>query len=148
MPYKEYQLVDYVLEVQAPALYSVISTRPPTQHRRGHYTFRGRTPAIELTALAALQFRSLSSKPGSAAPVGLYKAGAELNRTDSLLLPETEKVVAFYNGTIGRQDPIARFSILLPGTDRDAFGLLDNATVITYSDFDIRKPDERLILAH
>lgn len=148
LPYKEYEPVDYLLEVQAPVRYSVISTRPPVRHSRGHYTFKGRTSAIELTALAAEQFSRLESAAATAVPVGLYKAGPSLNLADSLLLPETEKVVAFYNGTIGRQNPMPRFALLLPGTDRDAFGLLDNATVITYPDFDIRHPKDRLILAH
>lgn len=147
LPYKEYEQVNYELEVQAPRQYHIISTRQPTRQRPGHCWFQGRTSAIELTALAAKQFNLLASGKTEAAPVGLYKAG-RLNRTDTLLLHETEKVVAFYNSTIGRQDPIPRFSVLLPGTNRDAFGLLDNATVITYSDFDIRKPDDRLILAH
>jgi hypothetical protein len=146
LPFKEYELVDYVLDVQAPAQYSIISTSPPTRHRKGHYRFRGRTSAIELTALAAEQIHRISSATNPT--LSVYKAGMPLNHADTLLLAETQRVVSFYNRSIGQQDAISRFSILLPGTDRDAFGLLDNATVITYPDFDVRKGSDRLVLAH
>ncbi|WP_375434791.1 M1 family aminopeptidase [uncultured Hymenobacter sp.] len=147
LPYKDYETVDYKLDVEAPSAYSVISSSPPIRRRAGHYSFEGATCAIELTALVAKQFNQLAS--ASAAPlVTVYKAGRPFIRLDSLLLSESEQIIAFYNQSIGRRDAITRFSIFLPGTDRDAFGLRDNATVITYPDFDIRKQEDHLILAH
>lgn len=147
LPYKEYEMVDYTLDVQTPEAYSVISTSSPTKRRAGHYRFQGATCAIELTALVAKQFHQLASS--SAVPsVVVYKAGSSLLKMDSLLLTESERIIGFYNKTIGRQDAIKRFSIFLPGTDRDGFGMRDNATIITYSDFDIRKQEDHLILAH
>jgi hypothetical protein len=145
-PFQEYELIDYVLEVQAPVTHTIVSTSPPTRHTMGHYTFRGRTSAIEPTAVAAEHMYQAST--GAQIPVHVFKAAVPLQHADSLLLTETERVVAFYNGTIGQQDPLRRFSILLTGLDRDAFGLLDNATVITYPDYDIRKRTDRLTLAH
>ena len=145
-PFQEYELIDYVLEVQAPVTHTVISTNPPTRHTKGHYTFRGRTSAIEPTVVAAEHMYQAST--GAQIPVHVFKAATALNHADSLLLTETERVVAYYNGSIGKQDPIQRFSILLTGLDRDAFGLLDNATVITYPDYDVRKRIDRLTLAH
>ena len=65
-----------------------------------------------------------------------------------MLLAQATRIVAYYNQTIGRRDTIVRFTVLLPGTNRNAAGLLDNAVNITYSDFDVRKRDELLILAH
>lgn len=147
LPYKEYEVVDYTLDVEAPKAYSVISTSPPTRKRAEQYRFQGATCAIELTALVAKRFYRLAST--SAAPsVAIYKAGSPLLELDSLLLGESERIIAFYNQSIGRQDAIKRFSIFLPGTDRDAFAMLDNATVITYADFDIQQLEYRTILAH
>ncbi|HEX8425058.1 M1 family aminopeptidase [Hymenobacter sp.] len=147
LPYKEYEVVDYTLDVQAPDVYSVISTSPATKQRAGHYRFQGTTCAIELTALVAKQFYRLAS--ASAMPsVTIYKAGSPLLKLDSLLLGESERIIGFYNQSIGRQDAITRFSIFLPGTDRDAFAMLDNATVITYPDFDVRQLEYRVTLAH
>lgn len=146
LPYNEYEFVDYELDVRVPATYSVISTQPPTRQSAGRFHFRGSTSAIELTALVAKQFQQLTAtSPGPA--ITLYKA-IPLLRLDTLLLAESEKIIAFYNQSIGRRAAIQRFSILLPGTDRDAFGLRDNATTITYSDFDIRKREDQVILAH
>ncbi|WP_460504185.1 M1 family aminopeptidase, partial [Hymenobacter agri] len=79
--------------------------------------------------------------------LALVKAGPLLP-PDTLLLAETARIVAFYNQTLGRRDAIACFSVLMPGTNRNASALLDNAVNITYSDFDVRKRDDRLILAH
>lgn len=145
-PFQEYELIDYVLEVQAPAAYTIISSSPPARHAKGRYTFRGRTSAIEPTVVAAEHIYQASTR--SQIPVHVFKAASPLHHADSLLLTETERVVAYYNGSIGKRDPIQRFSILLTGFDRDAFGLLDNATVITYPDYDIRKRVDQLTLAH
>ncbi|UOQ67399.1 M1 family aminopeptidase [Hymenobacter volaticus] len=147
LPYKEYEIVDYTLDVQTPEAYSVISTSLPTKQHTGFYRFQGTTCAIELTALVAKQFHRLASS--SALPsVVVYKAGGPLLKMDSLLLSESERIIGFYNQSIGRQDAIKRFSILLPNTDRDAFAMLDNATVITYPDFDVRELEYRTTLAH
>ncbi|TGD82262.1 M1 family aminopeptidase [Hymenobacter wooponensis] len=145
-PFQEYELIDYVLEAEAPASYHIISSSPPTRHTKTQSTFRGRTSAIEPTVIAAQHMYQAST--GTQIPVHVFKAATPLQHADSLLLTETEQVVAYYNGSIGKQDPIQRFSILLTGFDRDAFGLLDNATVITYPDYDIRKRTDRLTLAH
>lgn len=146
LPYKEDELTKYELEVQAPAGYDVVSTRPPAAHRSGRFTFRGATSAIEPTALISRDFQRLaSSAPGP--PVAVVKAGPLLP-ADTVLLTKATDIVAFYNQSIGRRDAIPRFTVLLPGTNRNAAGLLDNAVDITYSDFDVRKRDELLILAH
>jgi len=145
-PQGEYELVDYTLAVQVPAGYQVRSTTPPRRHRAGRYAFAGRTSAIEPTALVARQFYELTT---SAQPVvAVCKAGQPLLPADSALLPKAQDIIGFYNRTLGQKDPIARFAIFLPGTDRDAFGLLDNATVITYPEFDVAQHVEELILAH
>lgn len=146
LPYKEDELTGYQLDVRVPAAYTVVSTRPPASHRGGRFTFRGSTSAIEPTALVSRDFQQLvSAQPGP--PITVVKAGALLP-ADTLLLAQTKRIVAFYNQTIGRRDTIPRFTVLLPGTNRNAAGLLDNAVDITYSDFDVRKRDELLILAH
>jgi hypothetical protein len=147
LPYKEYEVVQYELDVRVPLAYSVISTQPPTRQSAGRYRFRGTTAATELTAIAAKKFYQLSSATSSRA-ITVYKAGAPLLRADTLLLTEAEKIIDFYNESIGRQDAIRRFSVLLPGTNRDAFGLRDNATTITYADFDVRKREDQVVLAH
>lgn len=147
LPYKEYEFVDYELDVRVPASYSVISTQLPTRQSTRRFRFQGSTSAIELTALVAKQFQRLASTSSGPA-ITIYKAGVPLLRVDTLLLAESEKIIAFYNQSIGRRDAIQRFSILLPGTDRNAFGLRDNATTITYSNFDIQKREDQLILAH
>lgn len=147
LPYKEYEVVAYTLDVQTPEAYSVISTSSATKQRAGHYRFQGATCAIELTALVAKQFYQLAF-PSALLSVVVYKAGSQLLKMDSLLLTESERIIRFYNQSIGRKDAIKRFSILLPNTDRDAFAMLDNATVITYPDFDVRQLEYRTILAH
>ena len=146
LPYKEDELTNYELEVRAPDGYEVVSTRPPAAHRGGRFTFRGATSAIEPTALVSRDFQRLVS-PAPGPPVTVVKAGALLP-ADSLLLTKATDIVAYFNQTIGRRDAIPRFTVLLPGTNRNAAGLLDNAVDITYSDFDVRKRDELLILAH
>ena len=146
LPYKEDELTAYRLVVRVPASYTVVSTRPAAAHHGGRFTFEGATSAIEPTALVSRDFQQLvSPKPGP--PITVVKAGALLP-ADSLLLTATVRIVAFYNQTIGRRDAIPRFAVLLPGTNRNAAGLLDNAVDITYSDFDVRKREELLILAH
>ncbi|MBC6612877.1 hypothetical protein H8B15_18285 [Hymenobacter sp. BT507] len=142
-PYHEYDEVAYTLRVQAPASYAVRSTTPALRQQRGQWRFRGATSAIEITALVAPHFEQLASPA-----IQVVKAGGALAQPDSLLLQRAEAIRAFYNQTLGRQDPITHFTIFLPGTNADAFGLLDNATVITYTDFDVRKPEDLLILAH
>ena len=146
LPDKEDELTGYELEVRAPAGYSVVSTRPPASHRGGCFTFRGATSAIEPTALISRNFQQLVSAPPGP-PITVVKAGPMLP-ADTMLLTKATGIVAFYNQTIGRRDAIPLFTVLLPGTNRNAAGLLDNAVDITYSDFDVRKRDELLILAH
>lgn len=142
LPNQEDAPLDYSLQARVPNGYSVVSTRPAT----GKFRYRGRTAAIEPTVLVSKQFRSLDSGP--AIPRIEVVKTSPLLATDTLLLAETKRIVGFYNQGLGRRDAITTFKILLPGTNRDAFGLLDNAVDITYSDFDVRKPGDRLILAH
>jgi hypothetical protein len=145
-PFAEYELVSYELVVQAPVAYQVRSTTPATRQRPGEWVFRGTTSAIEPTALLAQQFyQTVSAK---APPIGLVKTGTPIARPDTLLLHQAEAIVAFYNRTIGREDPVARFTIFLPGTNNGAYGLLDDATVITYTSFDVKDKSDLLILAH
>lgn len=145
-PYAEYELVDYELVVQVPTAYQVRSTTPPARQRPGEWVFRGTTSAIEPTALIAQHFYQTVSP--IAPPVELVKTGASFTRPDTLLLGQAEAIVAFYNRTIGRQDPVAHFTIFLPGTNNAAYGLLDDATVITYTTFDVTDKRDLLILAH
>jgi len=145
-PDGEYELVDYTLAVQVPAGYQVRSTTPPRRHRPGRYAFAGRTSAIEPTAFVARQFYKLTTSTQPA--VAIRKMSQPLLPTDSALLRKAQDVISFYNRTLGQKDPIAHFTIFLPGIDRDAFGLLDNATVITYPNFDVARRNEELILAH
>ncbi len=144
-PRREYELVAYVLEVSVPPAYQVRSTTPG-RHYHGQWVFRGTTSNSEITALVARQFQQVAS--AKTPRITVAKVEPPLLGRDTLLLRRAEAIVAFYNRSLGAQDPITRFSILLPGTNRDAFGLLDNATVITYADFDVSKRDELLILAH
>lgn len=144
-PYQEYEVVSYELSVHVPPGQQVLSTTPVRRQRGGQWRFRGRTSAIEITALIARRFQQLTS---AAAPITVAKTGAALARQDTALLRTAEAIIAFYNRSIGRQVPITRFSIFLPGTNSEAYGLLDNATVITYSDFDVAKREDLLILAH
>ncbi|PJJ59071.1 M1 family aminopeptidase [Hymenobacter chitinivorans] len=145
LPDHEYDLVRYQLTVHTPAGYEVISTNEPRRARAGTFVFAGLAPNIELTAVAARRFTRLRAPQGV---VRVYKANGAPHHRDSLLLRDATAIVAYHNRIIGRQDPIRRFRILLPGTNRNAFGLLDNCAVITYSDFDTRKPADLLILAH
>ena len=145
-PYQEYEVVPYRLTVQVPPGYQVRSTRPPSRQQAGRWTFKGQTSAIELTAFVTQQFYQAISTVG--APITLVKTGTPLTRTDSVTLRQAEVITAFYNRTIGRQDAITRFTIFLPGTNSGAYGLLDNTTLITYSDFDVAKTEDLLILAH
>ena len=146
LPYQEDATLSYTLDVRAPAGYAVVSTRPAVRQHAGHFRFRGRTSAIEPTALIGRQFHQLTAAPPQPA-VTVIKANPFL-LADTLLLAEATRMCSFYNQTIGRRDTIARFTVLLPGTNRNAFGLLDNAVDITYADFDVRKRADRLILAH
>ena len=145
-PYAEYELVKYELVVQVPAAYQVRSTAPAVRQRAGKWLFRGTTSAIEPTALIARHFYQTVS--ATAPPIALVKTGGAFTRPDTALLHQAETIVAFYNRTIGRQDPVARFTLLLPGTNNGAYGLLDDATVITYTTFDIADRRDLLILAH
>ena len=145
-PYAEYELVAYELAVRAPAAYQVRSTSSANRPRPGEWVFRGTTSAIEPTALIAQQFYQTVS--ATAPPVTLVKTGAPFARPDTATLQQAEAIVAYYNRTIGRQDPLAKFTILLPGTSNGAYGLLDNATVITYPDFDVTGQKDLLALAH
>ena len=146
-PYHEYEVVEYELEVQVPAPYQVLSTATAQRQGAGNWFFRGRASAIEITALVGRQFQQLTS--ATSPSIRVAKTGPTLARADTVLLHKAEGIIAFYNRTIGQQDPIAHFSVLLPGTNADAFGVLDNATVITYTDFDVAADREALlILAH
>jgi len=145
-PDGEYELVDYTLAVQVPAGYQVRSTTPARRQRAGYYEFAGRTSAIEPTALVARQFYELTTRTKPA--IAVRKASGPLLPADSALLRKAQDIIGFYNRTLGQQDPITRFTILLPGTSRDAFGLLDNATVITYPTFEVAQREDELILAH
>ncbi|WP_246073952.1 M1 family aminopeptidase [Hymenobacter jeollabukensis] len=144
-PYREYDLVQYALEVDVPPGYEVRSSGPARKRRRNRWTFAGTTSALEPTALIARQFANLASPRRE---ISVCKAGAAPVAADSALLRKAEAVIAFYNRTIGRQDSISHFRILLPGTNANAFGLLDNATVITYTSFDVQDRGDLLILAH
>lgn len=145
-PNQEDSLLAYTLDVRVPTAYTVLSTRPATRARTGRYRFRGRTAAIEPTALVSSNFHRLATPPTGPA-VTLVKAGPLL-QPDTVLLTEAARIIDYYNQSIGRHDAITRFSVLLPGTNRNASGLLDNAVNITYADFDVRKREDRLILAH
>lgn len=145
-PGGEYELVDYTLAVQVPAGYQVRSTTPARRQRAGYYEFAGRTSAIEPTALVARQFYELTTHTKPA--IAVRKASGPLLPADSALLRKAQHIIGFYSHSIGQQDPITRFTILLPGTSRDAFGLLDNATVITYPTFEVAQREDELILAH
>ncbi|AII52637.1 hypothetical protein N008_11715 [Hymenobacter sp. APR13] len=145
-PYAEYEVVDYELAVRVPTGYQVLSTTAPRRERAGSYAFRGSTSATELTAIVARQFGQLVA--GSAPRITVVKAAAAPGRADSVLLQKTQDIVAFYNRSIGRQDAVAQFTVFLPGTNHEAYGLLDNATVITYTDFDVAKRGDLLILDH
>jgi hypothetical protein len=144
-PDQEYELTTYTLAVQVPPAYQVRSTTPAKRHH-GQWTFGGTTSAIELTALVATHFQQVTStkKPRLA----VVKLESPLLSRDTCLLKRAEAIIKFYNSSLGAQDPIKRFTIFLPGTNSEAYGLLDNATVITYSDFDVADRDALLILAH
>jgi aminopeptidase N len=86
--------------------------------------------------------------PSGGPAISVVKVGAPLGRSEATILPKAEEIIAFFNRTIGRQDSITRFTIFLTGTNQNAFGLLDNATVITYPEFDVADPTALLILAH
>ncbi|GAB3873017.1 hypothetical protein GCM10028824_24090 [Hymenobacter segetis] len=145
-PLREYEPVRYTLDVRTPPGYQVLSTTAPRRQRPGHWAFRGRTSAIEITALVGQHFARAQA---AARPlVGVVKAGPALGRPDSVLLHQAAGIIGFYNRTIGQQDSIRAFRVLLPGTNRDAFGLLANATVITYSEFNTADRGDLLILAH
>jgi hypothetical protein len=150
LPNREYELVTYRLRVRVrvPPTYQVVSTHAPRRHRAGYYEFVGTAPNIEITALAARRFTVLASPPGPGAAVSIYKANRPANTLDSALLDQARRIIRYHNRIIGGRDSIGQFTFLLPGTNRNAGGLLDNAAVVTYSDFDPRKPEELLILAH
>ncbi len=146
-PTGEYELLDYALAVRVPAGYQVRSTTPARRARAGRYQFGGRTSATELTAIIAPQFAQVTARSGPVLTV--VKAGAALTPLETAILPKAQEIIAFYNRTLGRQDSITRFTVFLTGTRQDAFGLLDNATVITYRpDFDVAQRGDLLILAH
>jgi len=145
-PDGEYELVDYTLAVQVPAGYQVRSTTPARRQRAGYYEFAGRTSAVEPTALIARQFYELTTR--TKPTIAVRKASGPLLPADSALLRKAQDIIDFYNHSLGQQDPITRFTVLLPGTSRDAFGLLDNATVITYPTFEVAQREDELILAH
>jgi hypothetical protein len=147
LPDREYEPVDYRLTVRVPAGYQVVSTHAPRRSRAGRYEFAGTAPNIEITALAAPAFTRLETA-GPAPRVVLYKANRPATRLDTLLLTEAQRIIRYQNRIIGGADSIRGFTFLLPGTNRNAGGLLDNAAVITYAAFDVRDPGDRLILAH
>ncbi len=145
-PYAEYELVAYKLTVQVPPSYQVRSTTPATRQRPGQWVFRGTTSHIEPTAVVAQRFYQAVS--ATTPPVALVKTGAPPARPDTVLLRRAAAILAFYNQTIGRLDPARHLTIFLPGTNSGAYSLLDDATVITYSTFDVADRGDLLILAH
>ena len=146
-PLQEYEVVAYTLGGRVPVGYQVRSTSPPLGAQPGHFRFEGRACAVELTAIIAPQFWQAVASRGPA--IAVVKAGAPLGPNEAAILPKAQDIIAFYNRTIGRQDSIARFTVLLTGTKQDAFALLENATVITYvDDFDVAQRGDLLILAH
>lgn len=148
-PLLEYELVEYSLTVQVPPSYQVQSTSSASRARPGNYRFAGRTSAIELTAIIAPELQQVQTPKGRSGPViSVVKVGPALGPAEVTILPKAREIIAFYNRTIGRQDSINRFTIFLTGTKQNAFGLLDNATIITYQDFDVTEPEALLILAH
>jgi hypothetical protein len=146
-PLLEYELVDYSLDVRVPSSYQVTSTSPAKRVRPGSYLFAGRACAIELTAIIASELHQAQTAKGGPA-ITVVKVGSPLGIQEAAILPKAKEIIAFYNRTIGRQDTISRFTVFLTGTKQDAFGLLDNATVITYPKFDVTQADDLLILAH
>jgi hypothetical protein len=146
-PLLEYEVVNYSLAVQVPPNYQVRSTSPAKRARPGNYLFAGHASAIELTAIIASELHQAQT-PTSGPTITVVKVGAPLGPQEATLLPKAKEIIAFYNRTLGRQDTISQFTVFLTGTKQDAFGLLDNATVITYSDFDVAHPTALLILAH
>lgn len=148
IPNREYEVVQYRLTVQVPAEYQVVSTREGRTRAPGRHEFRGNTSTIEIGALAARRFTLLTSGTTPGAAVKLYKANRPATATDSLLVKEAGTIIQYFNQIIGRQDPIRRFTFLLPGVDRAASGLLDNAAIIAYTTFNTHDPGDRLILAH
>jgi hypothetical protein len=144
-PGQDYELVTYTLAVSVPSAYQVRGTTPAAPHH-GNWTFRGTTSAIELTALIATRFQQLTS--AKEPRIAVMKVESPLLGRDTLLLKQAETIIGFYNRSLGAQDPIKQFTVFLPGTNRDAFGLLDNATVITYSGFNVANREDLLILAH
>jgi hypothetical protein len=145
-PLREYEPVRYSLDVRTPPGYQVLSTTAPRRHGPENWRFQGRSSAIEITALVGQHFAQAQAEKRPL--VGIAKAGPALLRPDSVLLRKAAGIIGFYNRTIGRQDSIQEFRVLLPGTNRDAFGLLANATVITYSEFNVADRGDLLILAH
>lgn len=145
-PLNEYEVVDYTLDVRVPAGYQVQSTRPPLGAKPGRFRFEGQASAIEPTAIIAPKFWQATATRGPA--IAVVKAGAALAPSEAAILPKAQDIIAFYNRTIGRQDSITRFTVLLTGTKQDAFALLDNATVITYPNFDLSQRVDLLVLAH
>jgi hypothetical protein len=144
-PEQEYGVLAYTLDVRVPPTYQVRSTMP-ARRKHGHWIFRGATSAIEFTAFVAPHFQEITSP--KAPFITVIKAGPPLRGRDTLLLHRAEAIIAFYNRSLGTQDPIKRFTVFLPGTNRNAFGLLDNATVITYPEFQVTEREDLLILAH
>lgn len=145
-PGREYELVAYTLDVRVPPAWQVRSTRAPRRARAGRYQFRGVTSAIEPTAIVAQQVQQLHSKQGAA--IEVLKVGATTTAPDTALLRRAADIVHFYNRTLGRQDSIGHFRLLLTGTNQSAFGLLDNATAIPYREFNVADRADLLILAH
>lgn len=145
-PAREYELLAYTLAVRVPSGWQVRGTRTPARAGKRLYQFRGLTSAIEPTAIIARQFHQFDTTHGAA--ISVVKAGASLTAPDTALLRQAAGIVHFYNRTIGRADSIRQFRLLLTGTQQDAFGLLDNATVLTYTDLNPANRADLLILAH
>ena len=145
-PGQDYEAVTYQLAVSVPSAYQVHSTTPAAQQQQGRWAFRGTASAIELTALVATRFNQVTSTEGPR--IAVVKVASPLLGRDTLLLKRAEDIIKFYNRSLGARDPIKRFTVFLPGTNRDAFGVLENATIITYSDFDVADKRGLLTLEH
>ncbi|WP_460612732.1 M1 family aminopeptidase [Hymenobacter seoulensis] len=146
--HKEYELVDYQLVVLVPEVYHVVSTQLPRRSAPGRYTFTGTAPNIEIGGIAARRFTTLSSE-GKGPQVSLVKANRPMNALDRKLLENAENIIRHQNQTFGSKAPITRFTLLLPSLNRSASGLLDNAAVIAYLNFNTEQdPEDLMILAH
>jgi hypothetical protein len=84
IPHREYELVNYRMEVFVNSDYQVISTNAPLKESIGRFLFEGIAPNIEITAISAVKFRKLFST--TEPKVTIYKANQDLIDNDHVLL--------------------------------------------------------------